>query len=120
MLPMLKADKASFAYVDNRLFPPRCNKCKYYVEGGKCVLVKGLIDGKNGSCNLWVKGNPRKYPLGMAPLTQKESGYVEVAGGPRCGVCVFYEDPRQCQLVKGDIDPSYGCCNAWKENEKRL
>lgn len=116
MLPQLKADKASFAYVDAKPTPPRCNKCKYFVQGGKCLLVKGQISGINGTCNLWVKGTPRIHPFKTPPLTQKESGYVEYPKGPRCGVCQFYEDPRGCQLVKGDIDPEYGCCNAWKSN----
>lgn len=117
MLPQLKADKASFAYQEAPPTPPRCNKCKYFVRMGKCLLVKGQISGKDGTCNLWVKGTPRFYPFASPPLTQKESGYVEYPNGPRCGVCKFYEDPRGCQLVKGDIDPNYGCCNAWKPKE---
>ena len=117
MLPLanLKAKKNEFGYVDANPTPPRCNKCKYFVMGGKCLLVKGEISGKNGSCNLWVKGNPRMRPIGLSSLTQKEAGYEEIIGGPRCGTCLFYSQPRECKLVQGNIAPHTGCCNAWKK-----
>jgi hypothetical protein len=114
MLPILKADKKEFGYVDAKTSNPICGKCKYFVQGGKCLLVQGEISGVNGSCTLWVKGNPRIYPFKSPPLTKKESGYIEYPKGPKCGVCVFYSDPRGCYLVKGDIEPETGCCNAWK------
>lgn len=117
MLPILKADKKDFAYVDAKTTPPRCNRCKYFVKGGMCLLVKGEIDGVNGTCILWVKGMPRQYPFKSPPLTKAETAYTEYPKGTRCGVCMFYEDPRGCGLVKGDIDPATGCCNAWKKGK---
>ncbi len=119
MLPLIKTDKGSFAYVDPKTTNPICGKCVYFVKGGKCLLVKGEISGKNGSCNYWVKGPSRIYPIGTPPFTQKESGYVETPNGPRCGTCTFYSDPRRCELVKGDIEPKTGCCNAWKKPESK-
>ena len=117
MLPILKSDKESFGYVDGKTAPPRCSRCKYFVKGGLCLLVKGNISGINGPCNLWVKGHPRTWAFKSPPLTKTESGYVEYPKGTRCGVCAFYSDPRRCELVNGDIDPDTGCCNAWKKGK---
>lgn len=114
MLPILKSSKEQFGYVESKVSNPICGKCKYFVRTQQCLLVKGIISGSNGSCNLWVKGEPRHWPIYSAPLTKTESGYVETSGGPRCGSCRFYEDPGKCQLVDGAINPSHGCCNAWK------
>lgn len=116
MLPMLKGSKHDYAYQEGPGIPPRCDKCQYFVEGGRCLLVKGKISGINGSCNFWVSGVPQKeenlYP---AKFSKEQSGYVENPKGPRCGICIFYRNPRLCRLVSGDIDPQIGCCSAWKK-----
>jgi len=118
MLPTLKATKQEFGYVQPKRTNPICKKCKYFVRTGECLLVKGKISGENGSCNLWVDGPMRFWPINSPSLTKTESGYVETPKGARCGECTFYSYPRQCELVKGDIDPKNGCCNAWKKKEK--
>lgn len=118
MLPILKSDKEDFGYVEPKKTNPICSKCKYFVRGGQCLLVKGFISGDKGSCNLWVEGPMRMWPIHKSPMTKVESGYVEAPGGPRCGTCAFYRDPKECELVKGVINPKRGCCNAWKKGEK--
>ena len=117
MLPLFKSDNDTFGYVSPRNTNPICGRCKYFVRRGQCLLVKGSISGANGSCNFWIGGQPRFHPINTPPLTKQESVYVETPKGPRCGTCAFYDDPRGCGLVKGDIDPNYGCCNAWKKKE---
>lgn len=119
MLPILKGKKETFKYVQTKKENPICGKCKYFVKTGQCLLVKSKISGSNGSCNFWEEGVPRLWPIHMPPLTKEEARYVEIPRGPKCGTCVFYESPRACELVKGDIDPLHGRCNAWKKKEKK-
>ena len=115
MLPILKGTKETFAYVEGSKTNPICGKCKYFVRTGQCLLVKGTISGPNGSCNFWEEGPPRFWALNTPPLTKQESGYVEKPKGPKCGTCVFYSDTKRCKLVRGEINPKKGCCNAWKK-----
>ena len=81
------------------------------------MLVKGPISGETGSCNFWVEGDAfKEKPDKLPPFTKDQAGYVQnQPNGPRCGACLFYREPRGCQLVKGDIDPRIGCCSAWKK-----
>lgn len=44
--------------------------------------------------------------------------YMDSSEGPfRCDHCEYYVDPRQCQLVDGDIDPA-GCCSLYESIDK--
>lgn len=110
-----KGTKRDFAYQEGKTTPPRCDKCQYFVEDGRCRLVKGIIDGVNGSCSFWVGGEINKSNSFHAEFTKEQAGYVEFPKGPRCGTCYFYLDPHLCKLVKGDINPKIGCCSAWKK-----
>jgi hypothetical protein len=112
---LAKGTKHDFAYQEGPSTPPRCNKCQYFIKSGACQLVRGKISGQNGSCNYWVEGESKNHYEITPPFSKIQSGYVEYKNGPRCGVCRFYGSPRQCQLVKGDIDPTTGCCSAWKK-----
>lgn len=45
----------------------------------------------------------------MAKLSKMEVDYGPAKGADRCEKCEHYLDPRQCELVAGDIDPAYWC-----------
>lgn len=113
-----KGMKYDFAYQEGEKTPPICGKCRYFVKGRKCQLVKGDIDPINGSCNFWVKGSPKTDLNSTPPFTKNQSGYVEHDNGPRCSQCVFFSIPSKCHLVMGKINGPLGCCNAFLPRKK--
>ena len=49
--------------------------------------------------------------VGLPKLEPGPAGYLGPEHGPfMCSNCVYFEDPRSCHIVSGDIDPN-GCCN---------
>ena len=52
--------------------------------------------------------------------SDRDTGYVEVPGGPRCGNCVYLEGGR-CQLPEVDkrVSPDNGCCQWWSNGSRQ-
>jgi len=106
--------KIDFAYSEhdrNR----RCGNCNMYIMGGKCTLVKGDIDSKDGVCNFWSYRNTQPFLDKQYPpmLSKSDAGYILERGGTICGTCKHYKEPRKCMMVRGDISPDKGCCIGW-------
>lgn len=96
--------------------PRKCGNCNMlYEKDGKyfCTMVQGEIDKDIGVCSYWSLRTTQPDPnADWDPvLDKKDAGYIEDAPTV-CGGCKFYGD-KTCELVKGDIDPKYGCCMAW-------
>jgi hypothetical protein len=111
-----KATKQEFAYVEPKE-NPHCGSCNMYLIPHKCIIVSGNIDPTNGSCNYW--SYRRTAPIEdyeyETEYTKQEAGYVEYPDGPRCGVCEYFEAPKTCQKVIGEVDGKNGCCNRWEK-----
>lgn len=53
--------------------------------------------------------------------TKDQLGYVDVPPtGPRCGGCAWFHTPNRCNLVEGNINGEYGCCNAFVIHPKKM
>lgn len=104
---MTKVKKEEYGYVKG---PIDCGNCGFFIEGGKCKLVKGDIS-ENGICMLWTKeGNQVHEP----EFTKEEALYLET--GSACYRCYFFSQ-NTCELVEGEIGDD-DCCVAFKEKEK--
>jgi hypothetical protein len=54
----------------------------------------------------------------MIKLTKVISGYMPPEAGPfECEYCHYFNEPRGCELVEGNIDRD-GCCNLFTEKGK--
>src|SRR6266496_4208726 len=54
--------------------------------------------------------------VGLPKLEQAATGYLGPEHGPfECEHCIYFEQPRACHIVSGDIDP-HGCCNLFVAN----
>lgn len=48
-------------------------------------------------------------------MSEKVAHYVAVTpNGKKCSACKFFEAPRACKVVEGDIDPN-GWCMLWQK-----
>ena len=119
-----KVTKQEFAYVEDKI-NPKCEACNMFIrEGenniGKCTIVKGDINGRDGVCTFWAmrRTKPIEGKEYKPMWTQKESGYLETTGGTRCGTCKFRIEPEGCEMVEGQINMETGCCIAWTPDEE--
>lgn len=132
-------DRSAFLYMNPRGQKKdsfaQCGNCMMFtgdflkkgVREGTCTIIgpKTPIDGKLGSCGLFVPGPNHTDMVGkeMKATTAKEAGYVEHP--VRCENCKYFdEDLSICDLfdrltkemptvfeLDVQVDP-YGCCNA--------
>lgn len=106
-----------------------CDACWKFIgvenqTNGRCVEVKGVINGPQGSCGLYVHGHSFKSTPTQFTLTQvskEEVGYVE-EGPTHCVSCEYMEQPNQqtsmCKKVEGVVH-QLGCCNQYEEDKGR-
>jgi hypothetical protein len=117
------ATKQEFGYVEDK-HNPNCETCNMFIRTngniGKCTIVEGDINGRDGVCNLWAyrRTKPIEGKKYMIHYTKESSGYLETPGGTKCGTCKFRIDPDGCKMVEGQIDMEYGCCIAWQPDEE--
>lgn len=58
----------------------------------------------------------------MTRWPDSKTGYIEVAGGPRCGNCKYLAQTQlhgaHCVLpvVDKTVDPKDGCCSYWDDS----
>ena len=53
-------------------------------------------------------------------IAQPNAGYQGPDQGPfACDHCVYFDVPRSCEVVDGDIDP-HGCCNNFTSNPAHM
>lgn len=105
-----------------------CGVCWKFVIGdgkgkGKCLEVKGAIDGPRGTCGLYVHGKPFKWApnFEITQVSKEEAGYVE-EGPTHCVTCEYMEKPSDktsmCESVEGVIH-QLGCCNGHELDKGR-
>lgn len=105
-----------------------CDACWKFIgeenqKNGRCVEVKGVINGPEGSCGLYVHGKAFKYPpqFEITQVSKEEVGYVEV-GPTHCVSCEYMERPNEkmsmCKEVEGVIH-QLGCCNNYELDKGR-
>lgn len=64
-----------------------------------------IIKNLYAKYNIVIEADPK--------MTKCASAYEEYPVKRQCGNCDMYIEGRKCTLVKGDIDPIDGICNAW-------
>jgi len=95
------------------LFDPEgrylCSDCCLREEPQSCTHVSGKISMQDGSCMIWVIGDPIHLPVGQK-LTQIESNYAErpTAKGFGCARCGWYDEAK-----KADKEGRPGWCSWW-------
>jgi len=125
--PTAWIDRSSFLYLspkgDKDKFA-QCGSCGAFMpESERCSLFsKSFKVVAEGSCGLYVHGEPSEDQEPSNAVDPKEAGYVEAQ--VRCENCKAYVD-GQCALfarlnelaphtfnLDTKVDPK-GCCNAW-------
>jgi len=126
---MAKADKSTVLYFEPQSIAvpegSHCGVCWKFVGDptgkGTCVEVKGLIDGRKGTCGLYVHGKPFKYaPLfEITQVSKTEAGYVE-EGATHCVSCQYmvHQNQKQspCKNVEGLVH-QLACCNGYEKDK---
>lgn len=114
--------KMEMGYKKGQNCQPVCKNCLgFNEEDESCVLVNGEIDPEIGSCKFWAERRvkPSWKIYFKPPLDKKTADYKEIEGGGVCGQCRFYADTQSCALLRGDVDPFNGRCNAWVEADEK-
>ena len=110
-----RGDKTKFAQCGScGAFMPDTQRCSLFSKGFKVI--------SEGSCGLYVHGEPSEDQEPSAAVDPKQAGYV--VAEVRCENCRSYVDKR-CALfdrlnqlapntfdLDSKVDPK-GCCNAW-------
>ena len=67
-----------------------------------------------------TQGGMNPAETGQGKIAQPNAGYQGPDQGPfACDHCVYFDVPRACQVVDGDIDP-HGCCNNFTSNPAHM
>ncbi len=94
----------------------KCGTCIFRYGSNGCILVKGDIDFKDGTCMLWKKGPASKASeVRDARAPKSAVGYEEVSGKVNCETCDAYTHKNGhgfCPLWEGRVDHG-ACCMAW-------
>jgi len=75
--------------------------------------MKGISDAQ--AAKEQMLQTPTDTEAGKVEPTNPIANYMGPADGPfLCARCEYFEEPRACQKVSGDIDPD-GCCNLYEK-----
>lgn len=76
-----------------------CGQCKFFIEGGSCAFVKGIIDPIKGTCKFWEGGQPLDSDTRAFPLYEQ----IEAE---------YHEDSYEPYLTEITHEPLSACsCN---------
>jgi len=90
-----------------------CGNCRFYVDGGACALVKGVIDPVNGTCKFFQGGQSLPYNTQVFPIyEQVEAEYQVKPNEP------YLSEPVMESVTKNIIDREHELlANGVPENE---
>lgn len=110
-------DKIVPNYTPDTGSPPtnqnRCGTCRYFVEGGSCAMVEGVIDPVKGICKFYEGGQPLPWDTPVFPVYEKTSAdYHEEPYNPYLGEAVTecgcaIEEGKKTDALKGWLDKTF-------------
>jgi len=105
----------------------QCGQCKFFLPGKQKCSLFGKKDHivANGSCSLFIQGQPDDDQKIENQITPEDAGYV--VADVRCENCKWFDGKSQCGLFKllNQKNPTVfnlntrvkpkGCCNGWQD-----